>query len=190
MADASFERAMKLAVVTGLRSMLGPALVARTTLRPERKNLALAALGEMVVDKLPLVPGRDTLLPLLARGIAGAWVGKTLQDDQRGGEPNPWTIPLCAAVAMGVAVAAPKIRKTLAVTTGVSDPVLGVIEDYLALRLGGEAVGLSLEELTQVGQEAIEDLRDRLAPLMPASMPFGPGSESSMPPQSVGAGSM
>jgi len=109
MTDATFEKAMKLAVVTGLRSMLGPALLARSTNRPQQTNLALAALGEMIIDKLPFTPGRDTLLPLLARGLAGAWVGKTLQEEE--GTDNPWTIPLSAAVAMGVAVAAPTSGK-------------------------------------------------------------------------------
>ena len=56
-------------------------------------------------------------------------------------------MPLGAAVAMGVAVAAPKVRKTLTTTTGVSDTVLGLIEDYLALRLGTEAVGLTMAEV-------------------------------------------
>jgi uncharacterized membrane protein len=172
MADATFERAMKLAVVTGLRSMLGPALVARSWNRPEQKNLALAALGEMVADKLPLVPSRDTLISLIIRGLAGAWVAKTVQDEEGG--DNPWTVPLGAAVAMGVAVAAPKIRKTLSITTGVSDPVLGLIEDYLAIRLGSDAVGLSMEELTEVARDSVEDLREKIAPVV----------------QSVGAGSM
>jgi uncharacterized membrane protein len=172
MADATFERAMKLAVVTGMRSMLGPALVARSLNRPEAKNLAVAAMGEMIADKLPLIPSRDTILPLIVRGLAGAWVAKTLQDEE--GTDNPWTVPLGAAVAMGVAVAAPKIRKTLTVTTGVSDAVLGMIEDYLALRLGSEAVGLSMDELTQVARDSVEDLRERIKPMV----------------QSVGAGSM
>jgi len=172
MADATFEKAMKLAVVTGLRSMLGPALLARSLNRPERQNLAMAALGEMVFDKLPLVPSRDSLLPLLARGLAGAWVAKTLQEEE--GTDNPWTIPLGAAVAMGIAVAAPKIRRTLEMTTGVSDAVLGLAEDYLALRLGTDAVGLSMNELTQIARDSVEDMRDRIQPML----------------QSVGTGSM
>jgi len=176
MADATFEKAMKLAVVTGLRSMLGPALVARSTNRPEGKNLALAALGEMVADKLPLVPSRDTFIPLMVRGLAGAWVARTLQEEE--GTENPWIVPLGAAVAMGVAVAAPKIRKTLTVTTGVSDVFLGLIEDYFALRLGTEAVGLSMEQVSQVARDSLEDLKDRLTPVVQS---VG---------QSVGAGSM
>jgi len=172
MADATFEKAMKLAVVTGLRSMLGPALLARSSYRPEGKNLALAAMAEMVADKLPLVPSRDSLVPLVIRGLAGAWVAKTLQEEE--GTDNPWTVPLGAAVAMGVAVSAPKIRRMLSVATGVSDPVLGLLEDYLAIRLGSEAVGLSMDELTQVARDSVEDLRDRITPAL----------------QSVGAGSM
>jgi len=164
MADATFEKAMKLAVVTGLRSMLGPALVARSTNRPEQRNLALAALAEIVVDKLPLVPSRDTLIPLLVRGLAGAWVAKTLQEEE--GTDNPWTIPLGAAVAMGVAVAAPKVRKTLTMTTGVADTVLGMIEDYLALRLGTDAVGLSMDEVTTLARNSVEDLKGRITPVL------------------------
>ena len=172
MADATFEKAMKLAVVTGLRSMLGPALLARALNRPERKNLALAAAGEMIADKLPLVPSRDTLLPLIVRGLAGAWVARTLQEED--GTDNPWTMPLGAAVAMGVAVAAPKIRRTLTVTTGISDALLGLAEDYLALRLGSDAIGISMDEITQIARDSVEDLKDRFTPAL----------------QSVGAGSM
>jgi uncharacterized membrane protein len=171
MADPTFEKAMTLAVVTGLRSMLGPALVARATNRPVWKNLALAALGEMVVDKLPGVPSRDTLVPLIVRGVAGAWVARTVQEEE--GSDDPWIVPLGAVVAMGVAVTAPKVRKTLTFTTGVSDAVLGVIEDYLALRLGGQSVGLSMNDLEQIAREAVEDLKDRVEPML----------------QSIGAGS-
>jgi len=174
MADATFEKAMKLAVVTGLRSMLGPALVARSANRSLQKNLALAAICEMVADKLPLVPSRDTLVPLLVRGLAGAWVARTLQENEDTVNPDPWTVPLSAAVAMGVAVAAPKVRKTLTMTTGVSDTVLGLIEDYLALKLGTEAVGISMDEITQVARDSVEDLKDRITPVL----------------QSAGAGSM
>lgn len=176
MAEATFEKAMKLAVVTGLRSMLGPALVAGAANRPERKSLALAALGEMIADKLPLVPSRDTLLPLLIRGLAGAWVARTIQEEEGG--DDPWIVPLGAAVAMGVAVAAPKVRKTLTAATGVSDTVLGVLEDYLALRLGSDAAGLSMDELAEIGRSSVEDLKERIQPVLHS---IG---------QSVGAGSM
>jgi hypothetical protein len=72
---------------------------------------------------------------------------------------------------MGVAVTAPKVRKTLSVTTGVSDTVLGLIEDYLALRLGSESVGLSMDELEQVAREAVEDLKERVEPVLESIVP-------------------
>ena len=81
MASASMERALKLAVVTGLRAALGPALIARAQHRPEQQHLAAAALGELVFDKLPFVPGRDTLPSLIARGLAGAWVASKCAEE-------------------------------------------------------------------------------------------------------------
>jgi hypothetical protein len=184
MANARFDRAMKLAVVTGLRSMLGPALLARATGRPDRQNWAMAALGEMVADKVPLMPSRDSLLPLLVRGVAGAWVARTLMKDE-GFEDDPWAVPLGAAVAMGVAVAAPKLRKTIRWTTGIPDPVLGLAEDYLALRLGTEAVGLSLSDVAEVAKQTVEELTCRVQ----AAIPMG-HEHSDAHAQSVGAGSM
>lgn len=179
MTNATMDRALKLAVATGLRSALGPALLARARNRPERKTLALLAMGEMLADKLPMVPGRDSLLPLAARGAVGAWVAAKVADEEPG-EPDPWAAPLGAAVAIGVGVAAAKLRRALGWSTGVSQPMLGLIEDYLALKLGTEAVGLSVQDATDAAGEALEDLRGRL----PAEWP------GLKPAQSAGAGSM
>ena len=185
MANASLEKAMKLAVATGLRSMLGPALMARATNRPDRKNWALAAVGELVADKLPFTPSRDMLVPLIVRGIAGYWVTQKCMEDE--GVEEPLTPFLGAAVAMGVAAAAPKIRKTLHWTMGIPDPILGLFEDYLALRLGTEAVGISLDDAAHAGRETIDDLASRVQEAIPSSS----SSSSSWPHhQSVGAGSM
>src|SRR5262249_56212109 len=107
---------------------------------------------------------RDTIVPLIARGLAGAWVAKTVQEEE--GSDDPWIVPLGAAVAMGVAVTAPKVRKTLSFTTGVSDPVLGLIEDYLPLRLPSHSAGLSMDELQDVAREAVEDLKERVEPVL------------------------
>jgi hypothetical protein len=156
------ERALKLAVVTGLRAALGPALLARSQFRPERQNLALAAMGEMIVDKLPYVPDRDSLLPLIARGVAGGWVAKQVQEEDD--DHDPWLVPLGVAVAMGVAVAAPKIRKIVGWTTGVPQPILGLAEDYFALQLGSEALGLSMNQLSYAARESLEELKEKLMP--------------------------
>ena len=183
MASSSMEKALKMAVVTGLRSALGPALVARAQHRPQQQHLALAALGELVFDKLPFVPGRDTLPSLLIRGLAGAWVaGKCVEQD--GENADPWAVPLGAAVAMGVAVAAPKIRTSLGWTLRIPQPVLGLIEDYLALKLGTDAMGLSMEQVTDAARESVGDLRERLQ-LDEVALPWAGAGV-----QSAGAGSM
>jgi len=51
---------------------------------------------------------------------------------------------------------------------------VGLLEDYLALRLGSDAIGISMDEITQVARESVEGLSDRISPAL----------------QSVGAGSM
>jgi hypothetical protein len=188
MMNASMDRALKLAAVTGLRVALGPALLAEARRRPERRNLALAAMGEMVFDKLPLVPDRDTLPSLIARGAAGAWVASQVVEAESG-ESDPWAAPLGAAVALGVAVAAPKLRRALGWTTGMPQMFLGLAEDYLALRVGTGALGMSMDEVTGAACESVDDLRERLhieAPEIPWS-----GTWSARPSsQSAGAGSM
>ncbi|MHC5536807.1 hypothetical protein ACYOEI_00875, partial [Singulisphaera rosea] len=82
--------------------------------------------------------------------------------------------PMGAAVAAGAALIAPMLRYSLRKVLGIPDPILAVAEDYIALRIGTEAVGLSMDEVTQVAREAVEDIKDQVVPAL----------------QSVGAGSM
>jgi hypothetical protein len=185
MMNSAMERALQVAVVTGLRSALGPAFAARAGGRPERRNLALAALGEMVYDKLPYVPSRDALPSLIVRGAAGAWAAHQVM--QAEGEPeDPWAAPLGAAVAMGVAVAAPKVRRAVGWSTGMPQFVLGLIEDYLALKLGARAVGMSMAELPDAALEAVDCAREHLG----LDGPSWSGSDAAWSRQSAGAGSM
>jgi hypothetical protein len=184
MMNSSMERALKLAAVTGLRCALGPALVARSQFRPERHNLVLAALGEMVLDKLPMVPSRDTLPSLILRGAAGAWVATQVVTDD-GSDADPWAAPLGAAVAMGVAVAAPKFRRSLGWSTGLSPAFLGLVEDYLALKVGTEALGMSLGEAGSAAREAVCDVRERLHQLEGADAPWSGWIEPAPESQAV-----
>jgi hypothetical protein len=41
-----------------------------------------------------------------------------------------------------------------------------VAEDYLALRLGGEAVGLSMNNLKQIAAESFEEVKEHVQPLV------------------------
>jgi hypothetical protein len=160
---SAFERAMRLAVVSGLKASYGPALLTAAGNRPERRTLALAALAEMVFDKLPLVPRRSSLPLLIPRVISGYWVTKTsLEHD---GIEDPIAAPIGAAVAAGVATFAPILRAGLGRILGTPDFLLGAAEDYLALRLGADAVGMSMDEVKELGQDALSDVKDRAVPI-------------------------
>jgi len=162
--NEALQRAMKLAAITGLKVALGPALLASAQNRPEKRTLAMAAMGEMVLDKLPILPSRSSLPLLLPRALAGAWVAKTsLEAD---GVEEAWAAPLGAAVAAGVATFAPMIRKALHGVLGVPDMVIGLAEDYLALKVGGEAVGLNMNELGDVAREAVGEIQERVGPAL------------------------
>jgi len=71
----------------------------------------------------------------------------------------------------------------LGAVLGVPGPLLGLVEDYLALRIGGEALGMSMDDLKKIGEESIEDVKGYVS-----SVASSAGSVDS--PQSVGAGSM
>jgi hypothetical protein len=159
---AAFEKAIRLAAVTGLRSMLGPALVAASRGRPERQALAAAAMGEMIIDKVPLVPSRSSLIGVVPRALAGAWVAKTTMEEE--GENDPWAPAVGAAVAVGVGMCAPLIRGALRRALGVPDAAVGLAEDYLALRVGSQAVGLSMDDLKQIAGSSVEDVKERVMP--------------------------
>jgi len=179
----AFERAMRLAVVSGLRSTFGIALMEAAYDRPNRKAWALAALGEMVVDKVPGVPSRASLPAMLPRAVAGGYVAKQVMD--REGVEDPWAVPMGAAVASGVAALAPRIRGILSTVLGVPGPLLGLVEDYIALKVGGEALGMSMEDLKKIGEDSIQDVKGYVMAMAEPS-----DSSGSHTPQSVGAGSM
>ena len=158
------ERAMRLAAVTGLKATFGPALIAASQNRPERRSLAMAALGEMLIDKLPYMPSRTRLPLLLPRAFAGYWTAKkSLEAD---GVDDPASAAMGAAVAAGVAIVAPLVRRTLGVLLGVPDAFLGAAEDYLALKIGSEAAGLSMDEVKAIGIDAFEGVKENVTPMV------------------------
>ncbi len=179
----AFERAMKLAVVSGLRSTFGVALLEAAYNRPNRKSWALAAMGEMVVDKIPGIPSRASLVGMVPRAVAGGYVAQQVM--AREGVEDPWAVPMGAAVASGVAALAPRIRGILSLA--VPGPLLGLVEDYIALKVGADALGLSLDDLKKIGEESVEEVKGYVTAM---TEPEAPGSGHGHVPQSVGAGSM
>ncbi len=128
--NSPVERALLLGVVSGLKASLGPALISAARDRPERKMLAMAAMGEMVLDKLPFLPSRSRLPLLLPRAFAGYWSAK--QSLEKDGVQEGSTAYTAAAVSAGVAMFAPMIRATVRKVLGVPDAFVGAAEDYLA----------------------------------------------------------
>lgn len=177
--ETAFENSMKLALVCGLRAAMGPALVAVKQRRDDRSLFVAASLGEMVLDKIGILPSRSRLPLLLPRAASAYWVAD--QTFKAEGIDDPFSAGISAAVAAGTATLAPLIRKALTRVVGIPDGVVGLIEDYLVLRLGSEATGLSMEDLRDAAQDALCEAREKLAEQ---------GIELPGLPQSIGAASM
>jgi len=144
-----------LGVVAGMRSMMAPAVLALTLWRrpeyvpasapaqwlalfPVAVVLGIAALGELVADKLPMTPNRIALGPFVARLVTGSITGAALV--QVGGI-NPWAGAACGAVgAIAGTFGMFHARKFAGRVTGISDPYIGAIEDIVAIAIAATVV--------------------------------------------------
>ncbi len=162
-----FERAMTLAVISGFKIALGPAFLAASRRSPNTGSWAVAALGEMLLDKIGIFPPRFRPALLIPHAIAGAWVARESLKDE--GVDDPMAPLAGAVVAAGVSCVAPMIRITLNKGLGLSDAMLGVGEDYVALKLGTEATGISLGQVSQIARDAIEEVSGYALPSLPSA---------------------
>ena len=162
--NRAFERAMALAALSGLKIALGPAFLATSRRWPSRQSWVMAAMGEMLLDKVGVFPPRYRPSLLIPHSLAGAWVAReSLRAD---GEDDPWGAVAGAAVAAGVAVAAPIARMAINKVLGVPDAVLGLGEDYLALSYGCQAMDVPMDQLTGAAREMFDDMRERARPVL------------------------
>lgn len=144
-------RTLALAAISGIRSMAGPALLARAIRRGDLAGLggtrfsalggdavapALQALmiGEMVGDKTPFIPSRVSAGPLFGRALSGALVGSSLFVSE--GRRGVAGAVLGAAAAVATTFAADGARKAATQGTRLPDPVFGNAEDWLVLLAG------------------------------------------------------
>ncbi|MGI8945198.1 MAG: hypothetical protein ACR2GL_03025 [Thermoleophilaceae bacterium] len=114
--------------VCGLRTFTAPALLVlrgRLGGHPARHALLAAAIGELAADKHPAIPARVEPPALAARLISAALVGRAVAG-ARG-------VPIAAAAAAGAAFAGHEARGRIGERTGASDPLLGAIEDAVAI---------------------------------------------------------
>ncbi len=147
--------AFGLGAVTGIRSMMGLAFFsdhakdekkswqgkdsnpALDLLKnPQVANLVkMMAAGEVVMDKLPLIPARTSAAPLIGRVVMGGLVGAAISK-------NKW-IQGAAAGAVGALVATYAItylRKTLHEDRHIPNVVLGIAEDALVVNAANAIV--------------------------------------------------
>jgi len=171
-----FERALALAALSGFKIALGPAFLAASRRSPNTGSWALAALGEMFLDKIGVFPPRFRPALLIPHALSGAWVAR--ESLKRDGIDDPTGPVLGAVVAAGVSCVAPMTRIALHKGLGISNAWLGVGEDYLALRLGTEATDVTMGQVSEIARDAIDDLRGWAVPSLPAltSIPAAAGS--------------
>ena len=127
----------------------------------------------MFLDKIGIFPPRFRPALLIPHALSGAWVAR--ESLKRDGVDDPTGPVLGAVVAAGVSCVAPMTRIALHRGLGISDALLGVGEDYLALRLGTEATDVTMGQVTEIARDAIDDLRGRVVPALP-SLPSIPAS--------------
>jgi uncharacterized membrane protein len=143
-------RAVLLGFVAGIRSQVPVALLAveaqqgrfdpgagrlaRRFASPEAMRASLvAAAGELVADKFPATPARTTWGPLGQRLATGATIGAAVHYDA--GQPRPLGALLGAAGAGAGALAGTRARAFAAERTRLPGPLLGALEDLVAVAL-------------------------------------------------------
>lgn len=142
--------ALVLGFVAGMRSMMPLAALSITiwrhpeiapatspahwfTLRALEIIFVLAALGELIGDKLPRTPNRTALGPFVGRIASGSLTGAALV--QLGGV-DPWTGAACGAIgAVASTFGMFHARRLVGRVTGIRDPYVGAMEDVLAIAL-------------------------------------------------------
>ncbi len=148
--------ALLLGVVAGLRSQMPGALLAlavRQGRLPRGEHIplrwlgtrwglpaaALAAVGELIGDKLPITPSRLAPAPLIARLVSGGAAGAAIAD-----ATGQSAIAGAALGTIGAgigSVAGYYARASLSAATGIASPIWGVAEDSIGIGLGWLAIG-------------------------------------------------
>ena len=148
-ANLVFALAGGVGVVAGLRSLTAPAAVALaarlgwlhlegTSLgfmesKPALVIFSLLAIGELIADKLPRVPRRTALAPLLARIVTGGLSGACLCASATQSLGSGAILGAVGAIAG--AFGGYETRKRLVTRLNLPDFVVALVEDALAIGL-------------------------------------------------------
>lgn len=162
-----YVKAICVGVIAGMRSMSAPAFTNAYLARqrsPELANSALsllgsrrvatalkvAAAGEMIADKLPIIPDRISPGPLVARALSGALCGAALcRAEGRSLEGGAIAGGLSAIVST---YALYHLRRKIGEARVVPDVALGFAED--AIVIGSGLSLLSHEEVASQASDA------------------------------------
>jgi hypothetical protein len=134
MNGGTFSKIVALGALTGMRSSAGLATLAVAHGGLRGPVMALAAAGEMTVDKTSLVGDRIDALPLAGRAMMGAGVGALIAREQD--QKALLGAVLGAAAAVVVAHLAYHARKRLPVSSAAG----GLLEDTLVLAIASRYV--------------------------------------------------
>jgi uncharacterized membrane protein len=148
MMPGTYFKAICMGVVAGMRSMSAPAFTSDYLVRQNSETLAnspfglmgstraanvlkVAAMGELVFDKLPGVPARVSTGPLVARILSGALCGASLCTVE--GKRVESGAIAGGLAAIGSAYAFYHLRREIGEGTNVPDAVLGLAEDAIVI---------------------------------------------------------
>jgi uncharacterized membrane protein len=139
MSPGTVLRALAIGVAVGGRTTAGPAFLAFTSPAGVRRQLVagVALAGELVGDKLPQTPRRDTPRGLIGRGGSSLGCGATLA--RRRGEA---VVPVALAALVGGAAGlygGVRWRTEYADRLGVPPLVAALLEDVVVLSLAALA---------------------------------------------------
>jgi uncharacterized membrane protein len=134
--------------VAGLRSMAAPATLSRAASNGHVGSLrdtsfavlgsskvstllTLFEVGELIGDKLPVLPSRTSPPPLVGRAASGAVVGAALFASEGRRAAKGGALGAIAAVVS--AYAGEQLRTQVGQLTGVPDPAVALLEDAVVL---------------------------------------------------------
>jgi uncharacterized membrane protein len=141
-------RTLGLGGIAGMRAMAAPAILSKSVvegrigslegtpfaaLGSPRVSTALRVLeiGELIVDKLPIVPSRTSPPPLLGRAASGALVGAAVFASGR--RQTVMGGALGVVSAMAAAYAGERLRMQIIQRLGVPNIIAGLLEDGIVL---------------------------------------------------------
>jgi uncharacterized membrane protein len=148
-------KAIAIGIIAGMRSMSAPALTSSYLSQNESlagsrlgilasptasKVLKILAAGEMLADKLPIIPSRISAGPLIARIASGAISGAAVSAADK--KQAKTGVVLGGVAAIAGAYGFYHLRRKIGTDINVPDAVLGIVEDAIVISGGAAILGV------------------------------------------------